>query len=464
MRRRARLLGVLVATLAMLAGVTVGAPRAQSATVIDGFDPGMLISDAHFYASTRMTAAQVQTFLDREGRNCVPGPDGTKCLKDYAADVPAMAATRYCQAVTGGKGWRASRIIADLSRACGINPEVILVMLQKEQSLVYASGSMLNKTRYDKALGSGCPDFQPCDPNAAGFVMQVYSAGERFQKYRQHPERYNYKVGSNVISYHPTGQCGSARVNIRNQATAALYTYTPYVPNEVLISSAGTQSDSCSVPGNLTFYRYLKRWFPGSTTGSTAPPIYPTRITPVTATTAGTTGVGWTANVWGTAQGVPNAEVWTEVRLPDGRWSRSQTGRTSGTGYYALPLTYGRNNAGTQTFRVGVRASNGIHYSSAVTLTRVSLSARTAGSARIGTVANVWGTAAGAPHAEVWTEVRLPDGRWSRSQVRRASGTGYYVIPLTYGQNNPGRYQYRVATRTNAGTVYTAAFTFTRYR
>lgn len=230
-------------------------PTARSATPIDGFDPGMLIADQHFYASTRMDASQVQGFLDREGRNCVPGPDGTPCLKDFRANVPSMSATQYCAAVTGGNQWRASAIIANLARACGINPQVILVMLQKEQSLVYASGTMLNRTRYDKSLGSGCPDFQPCDPNSAGFVMQVYSAGERFQKYRQHPERYNYRVGGNQILYHPSGQCGRATVNIRNQATAALYIYTPYVPNAPLIASGGSQTDSCSVPGNLTFYR-----------------------------------------------------------------------------------------------------------------------------------------------------------------------------------------------------------------
>ncbi|MGJ3507767.1 FG-GAP repeat domain-containing protein [Enemella sp. A6] len=289
-RRRARILGVVLATLAMLAGSVLTGPSSQSATAVDGYDPGMLISDGHFYAAGRMDAAKVQAFLDREGRNCVPAPDGTPCLKDYRADVPKMAATRYCKAVAGGKGWRSSRIIADLSRACGINPEVILVMLQKEQSLVYASGSMLNKTRYDKALGSGCPDFQPCDPKSVGFVMQVYSAGERFQKYRQHPERYNYKVGSNQIKYHPARNCGSATVNIRNQATAALYTYTPFVPNAALIASAGKSSDACSVSGNLTFYRYLKQWFPGSTSGSTAAPIYPSPgsfLVPLTKSYAG---------------------------------------------------------------------------------------------------------------------------------------------------------------------------------
>ncbi|NLT31219.1 MAG: hypothetical protein GXX86_12330, partial [Propionibacterium sp.] len=182
----------------------------------------------------------------------------------------------------------------------------------------------------------------------------------------------------------------------------------------------------------------------------------------LTATTAGSTGVGWVANVWGTATGAPNSEVWTEVRLSDGRWSRSQIRTSDASGWYVIPLTYGQHSAGTQTFRVGVRSTDGVVYSANVTLTRVAISASTAGAAPVGAGANVWGTATGAPNAEVWTEVRLSDGRWSRSQIRTSNASGWYAIPLTYGQNSAGTQTFRVGTRTGAGVVYSSPVSLTR--
>lgn len=192
-----------------------------------------------------------------------------------------------------------------------------------------------------------------------------------------------------------------------------------------------------------------------TTTSSPAPRSAPAQVT-VTAATAGTSGVGFTANVWGRATGAPNAEVWTEVRLPDGRWSRSQTGRTNGTGNYALEMTYGKHNAGTQTYRVAVRTSSGIVRSPQVTLTRVGVTAKTAGTARVGARANIWGTASGAPNSRVFTQVRLPNGSWSTSQVGTTSSTGYFALPMTYGQNSAGYLAWRVGVTTKAGTVYSS--------
>lgn len=190
-------------------------------------------------------------------------------------------------------------------------------------------------------------------------------------------------------------------------------------------------------------------------------PVQLTRIG-VAGRTAGTTAVNANANVWGNVSGASNTEVWTEVRLSSGTWSRSQVGRTGNSGSYALPLTYGRGAGGTTTYRVGTRVDGVSIYSSPVTITRVAVSAATAGSRPVGTNTNVWGTAVGAPNAEVWTEVRLANGNWSRSQVGRTNNTGYYTLPLTYGRNSVGTYTYRVGTRTNTGNVYSAAVTLTR--
>lgn len=183
----------------------------------------------------------------------------------------------------------------------------------------------------------------------------------------------------------------------------------------------------------------------------------------VSAFTAGETGVYSRANVWGTASGAPDSRVWTEVKLANGSWSRSQIGTTSETGFYAIPLTYGSNQAGRQDFRVGVATPQGTVYSQPVSLNRVAkVSISSADSAPVGRVANAWGTVTGVPRAKVWTEVRLSNGKWSRSQTGTADAKGYYVLPLTYGSNAVGSYTFRVGASTPTGTVYSGTTTIKR--
>ena len=90
----------------------------------------------------------------------------------------------------------------------------------------------------------------------------------------------------------------------------------------------------------------------------------------VSSASAGTTSVGAKTFVWGTARGAANAPVWTEVKLPNGRWSKSQQGTTNAQGGYAIPLTYNMNKAGTTTYRVGVKVGSATVYGSAFSYER----------------------------------------------------------------------------------------------
>ena len=51
---------------------------------------------------------------------------------------------------------------------------------------------------------------------------------------------------------------------IKNKATAALYYYTPYVPNSAALGAGWGLGNSCSAYGNRNFYLYFTTWF-GST-------------------------------------------------------------------------------------------------------------------------------------------------------------------------------------------------------
>ena len=48
---------------------------------------------------------------------------------------------------------------------------------------------------------------------------------------------------------------------VRNQATHALYVYTPYTPNKAALKSLYGTGDSCSAYGNRNFWRLFIDWF-----------------------------------------------------------------------------------------------------------------------------------------------------------------------------------------------------------
>lgn len=225
---------------------------------LEGFTPGNLISDAEFFNADAMSEMQVRTFIQEWNRGCVSNDD-VPCLADYFAEVSARPATRYCPYPLPGGKLDAAGIIFQVSQACQVNPQVLLVTLQKEQGLITASGSKLNAERYQIAMGYGCPDGAFCDKQFYGFENQIYGAAQQFQRYRLQPGLYAIKPGqNNVIYYHPNSECGADVVYVENQATAGLYNYTPYQPNEVTLNGA---SGNCSTWGNLNFYGLYQAWF-----------------------------------------------------------------------------------------------------------------------------------------------------------------------------------------------------------
>ncbi|MDO8384337.1 MAG: hypothetical protein Q7T17_15350, partial [Microbacterium sp.] len=264
MRRLVGFFSVLVTVVAGLVLVVAppSAPAASAANASD-FQDGYLISDRNFFDSQSMSVAEVQAFLNSKVSVC-RGSNGMPCLKDYyAQSTPAMAASAYCASVPGGT-MSAAQLIVTVSQACGINPKVILVMLQKEQALITATSP--TPRNYSAALGQGCPDGAPCDPNQAGFFHQIYGAARQFQIYMKFPKSFSYQLGWNNVLYQAnppdSGRvCGTKRVYIQNDATRALYVYTPYTPNQAALNNLYGTGDFCSSYGNRNFWRLYTDWF-----------------------------------------------------------------------------------------------------------------------------------------------------------------------------------------------------------
>jgi len=144
MRKGTSRVWAIVTTVALaLAGVVAVNIPAQRAEALSGkmFDPGLIIGDSVFYDFGSMTADQIQAFLDQQVPKCAIKPavnsgDFT-CLRYYRTDIPAMAADPgRCNAIDAQTNVLASTMISVISRACNINPRVMLVTLQKEQGLV----------------------------------------------------------------------------------------------------------------------------------------------------------------------------------------------------------------------------------------------------------------------------------------------------------------------------------------
>ena len=267
---RSRLWAIMVVSslvTIMLASVTPS-ERADALSGAD-FDPGNIISDENFFNAGSMTEAEVQAFLEGQERGCT-GANGYPCLKDYRMGTFSRAAVEpgHCGAYSGEANERASRIIWKVAQACGINPQVLLVTLQKERSLI--TDVAPDAGDYRISMGYGCPDTAPCDAEFFGFYNQVYKAAWQFRQYTQHPEGRRYGIGPTYIQYHPNTSCGGSTVNIRNQATANLYLYTPYQPNASALANLYGTGDSCGAYGNRNFWVFYNTWF-GPTTGSPNP-------------------------------------------------------------------------------------------------------------------------------------------------------------------------------------------------
>jgi LysM repeat protein len=228
------------------------------------FDPGLIISDSVFYDFGTMSVADIQRFLDGRVAACRAAADRPGCIKDYRLSTPgATGSPGRCESVPAKSNITAAELIYDVARACGINPRVILVKLQKEQGLITSTDP--SPRAYDFALGMDCPDSPSgCSAASAGFFWQLYKGVGQLNWYSNPAGSFTWLKPGSVISrpYYPNRpSCGSQSFTLQNKATAALYYYTPYVPNQAALTNLYSTGDSCSSYGNRNFWRFFSDWF-----------------------------------------------------------------------------------------------------------------------------------------------------------------------------------------------------------
>lgn len=178
------------------AAAQAAAAKLQGGTPAAGFDPATVISDANFRASTSMSAADIQTFL-----NSQDGVLKSGTFPDHNG-VPKTAA----------------QIIADACVAYQISPKVILATLQKEQSLL--TNRAPTQTALDWAMGCGKTDSKVFY-EYQGFGKQIWGGAQKFDKNAR-----DWSLGaSEVVSD------GSKQYPVfpTNPGTFAQWRYTPHL-------------------------------------------------------------------------------------------------------------------------------------------------------------------------------------------------------------------------------------------
>jgi hypothetical protein len=236
----------------------------HAAPVVE-FKPGRIIEDSVFTNSNSMSPSQIHTFLNSKISSC--DTNGTQ-PSEFGGGTRAQWGTAHgypppytClpNYIEGGRA--AAQIIYDVAQYYAINPQTLIVLLQKEQGLVTDTWPL--SRQYRTATGYGCPDTAPCDSQYYGLTNQLTWSAKMFRAILNNSSTWYtpYILGNNTIKWNPVASCGSSVVNIENRATQALYNYTPYRPNQAALNAGYGTGDSCSAYGNRNFYLYFRDWF-----------------------------------------------------------------------------------------------------------------------------------------------------------------------------------------------------------
>jgi hypothetical protein len=228
-----------------------------------------LIDDPVFDNANSMSAAQIQTFLNQFPNSC---------LKSYQTPDPQSW-------YTYGGNVSAAQAIYDTAHIWGINPQVILTTLEKEEGLVDGAGAYgCSATAYWSAMGYNCPGSAtytytaaqitaspdnytgglpanmangagptcPASASDVGFSAQINHGAWQleFGRYRSESDGNLNWDGDNAITYYGYMTQGSraryqggpvnyysgsitlddnTTLTVANGATASLYSYTPYI-------------------------------------------------------------------------------------------------------------------------------------------------------------------------------------------------------------------------------------------
>lgn len=191
------------------------------------------------------TEAQIQKFLEKTPHKGVRSVLADKqVLLDDGTEAPETVP--------------ASKAIYNAAKAGGINPLELIVRLQLEQSLIGTKAGQLSDAELDRrlkiAFGCGCPHAPVCKTQPekyTGFYQQL-SCAVRVIKGHMSDVTTKKKTSSGWGPGIPMTTSDGAEITPENEATAVLYTYTPYAGQDfggqksAACKNAAGQNDYCA--------------------------------------------------------------------------------------------------------------------------------------------------------------------------------------------------------------------------
>jgi len=165
------------------------------------FDKDYLLDDDELTNATALDAQTIQTFLENK---------------------------RSALATYEENGKSAAELLVEAGDASQVSPLELLVRLQMERGLVSKTKERATDTDFQRALGCGCPDTAPCDPEYAGFGPQMKCSARTIRRALDklaagEPTAGGWQKGKTQQTLDPLD------VTPKTNATAALYNYTPWV-------------------------------------------------------------------------------------------------------------------------------------------------------------------------------------------------------------------------------------------
>ncbi|MFA5954765.1 MAG: hypothetical protein WC817_04480 [Patescibacteria group bacterium] len=236
-------------------------------TVYPEFNAGVIIPDSAFNDTQTFGGAEgIQKFLESKGSALAnTAPDFLTKLNE--PNDSALKAQLGDPEPNLGRLRTAAELIWDAAESSGLNPQIILVTMNKEQGLIanHIDPSRLQRA-LNHAMGFDCPSSSGCGNLFPGFYYQLFgnvdTSGNRYIGSAKSlmksfttpggrgPDMNGApaKVGSSISLINTLGDyigvLSQQIVTLENLATAALYRYTPHVFN-----------------GNYNFWKFFKSWF-----------------------------------------------------------------------------------------------------------------------------------------------------------------------------------------------------------
>jgi MYXO-CTERM domain-containing protein len=174
-----------------------------SSVTKDAFDRNAVLDDKSLRDPDTITSADIQKFLEKT-------PWGTR-----------SALATYTE---GGK--TAAEIMATTAQAHGINPLELVVRAQMEQGLI--SKTTATAATIAIAFGCGCPESSVCSDKYRGLANQAECAAGTLRRAMDGAATSKGSVSGWTRNKAKDTEDGIT-VTPKNAATAALYTYTPWV-------------------------------------------------------------------------------------------------------------------------------------------------------------------------------------------------------------------------------------------